>query len=154
MSETKDIDRTGRGGDVLRPQRTYDFDALWNLTNDDIARLCAFVLLELEGEDYRDRPWIERNRRLAAVLPKAGNGLDYVEHLYGDGQRIFDHACKLQLEGIVLKRIDLPYRAGPFEKLGEGEEQSASGHAAGQRSFRAGTRAGWETLASGVFVCE
>ena len=26
---------------------------------------------------------------------------------------IFDHACKLGLEGIVCKRIDLPYRPGP-----------------------------------------
>jgi hypothetical protein len=25
----------------------------------------------------------------------------------------FDHACKLGLEGIVCKRIDLPYRPGP-----------------------------------------
>ena len=26
---------------------------------------------------------------------------------------IFEHACKLGLEGIVCKRIDLPYRPGP-----------------------------------------
>jgi len=29
------------------------------------------------------------------------------------GAVIFEHACKLGLEGIVCKRIDLPYRAGP-----------------------------------------
>ena len=31
----------------------------------------------------------------------------------GDGAAIFEHACKLGLEGIVCKRIDLPYRPGP-----------------------------------------
>ena len=36
-----------------------------------------------------------------------------MEHLDGDGQTIFEHACKLGLEGIVSKRIDLPYEAGP-----------------------------------------
>jgi ATP-dependent DNA ligase len=31
----------------------------------------------------------------------------------GDGNRIFEHACKLRLEGIVSKRLDMPYRPGP-----------------------------------------
>ena len=35
-----------------------------------------------------------------------------MEHLEGDGAEIFEHACKLGLEGIVCKRIDLPYRSG------------------------------------------
>jgi bifunctional non-homologous end joining protein LigD len=36
-----------------------------------------------------------------------------VEHLEGDGAVIFEHACKLGLEGVVCKRIDLPYWPGP-----------------------------------------
>lgn len=40
-------------------------------------------------------------------------GLQYVEHLMGNGERIFDHACKLSLEGIVSKLLDRPYCAGP-----------------------------------------
>jgi ATP-dependent DNA ligase len=32
------------------------FDALWNRTNDDLARLCAFDLLELDDEDFRSKP--------------------------------------------------------------------------------------------------
>jgi len=31
----------------------------------------------------------------------------------GEGPMIFEHACKLGLEGIVSKRIDLPCKAGP-----------------------------------------
>ena len=30
----------------------------------------------------------------------------------GDGRTIFEHACKLGLEGIVSKRINSPYRSG------------------------------------------
>jgi bifunctional non-homologous end joining protein LigD len=33
-------------------------------------------------------------------------------HLEGDGPIIFEHACKMGLEGIVSKRRDLPYRSG------------------------------------------
>jgi len=34
------------------------------------------------------------------------------EHLDGDGESIFQHACKMGLEGIVSKRRDFPYRSG------------------------------------------
>jgi ATP-dependent DNA ligase len=55
----------------------------------------------------------ERKARLAKLLKKDRDGLEFVEHLEGDGALIFDHACKLGLEGIVCKRTDLPYRPGP-----------------------------------------
>jgi bifunctional non-homologous end joining protein LigD len=34
------------------------------------------------------------------------------EHIEGDGPMIFEHACKMGLEGMVSKRRDLPYRSG------------------------------------------
>jgi hypothetical protein len=34
----------------------HDFDKLWNRTHDHEAKLCAFDLLELDGEDYRSNP--------------------------------------------------------------------------------------------------
>ena len=37
----------------------------------------------------------------------------FTEHLTGDGPNVFDHACRMGLEGIVSKRIDAPYRSGP-----------------------------------------
>jgi bifunctional non-homologous end joining protein LigD len=40
-------------------------------------------------------------------------GIVYNEHLEGDGAMIFQHACRLGLEGVVSKRRDLPYRSGP-----------------------------------------
>jgi len=91
---------------------TDDFDKLWNRTHDHEAKLCAFDLLELDGVDYRSKPLLERKQRLFKLIKRQA-GLEYVEHLKGDGPTIFEHACKLGLEGIVCKRVDLPYRAGP-----------------------------------------
>jgi len=91
----------------------HDFHKLWNRTHDHEAKLCAFDLLELDGEDYRPKPLAERKKKLFKLLQRAWRGIEYVEHLEGDGSRIFEHACRLGLEGIVSKRIDLSYRAGP-----------------------------------------
>ena len=34
-------------------------------------------------------------------------------NLTGDGLTVFDHVCRMGLEGIVSKRMDAPYRSGP-----------------------------------------
>src|SRR5262245_19952308 len=39
----------------------------------------------------------------------------FSEHLQGEGSQILQHACKLGLEGIVSKRIDMPYVSGRGE---------------------------------------
>jgi len=95
------------------PDGLPDFEALWNRTNDTGVLLFAFDLLELNGEDLRPRPLLDRKARLAKLLSKDIIGIRYVEHLDCDGPIIFEHACKLGLEGIVSKRIDLPYIGGP-----------------------------------------
>jgi bifunctional non-homologous end joining protein LigD len=35
----------------------------------------------------------------------------FSEHLVGDGQQMFEHAAKLNWEGIISKRADAPYRS-------------------------------------------
>jgi bifunctional non-homologous end joining protein LigD len=39
--------------------------------------------------------------------------IQFVEHLTGDGPTVFEHVCRMGLEGIVSKRTDAPYRSGP-----------------------------------------
>ena len=76
--------------------------------------LYAFDLLELDGEDLRPLPLEERKATLAKLFRRAPAGIHLVEHIEaGDGPIIFEHACKLGLEGIVSKRRDASYRAGP-----------------------------------------
>jgi bifunctional non-homologous end joining protein LigD len=88
------------------------FDDLWSRANDEHVRLCAFDLLELDGEDFRPMPLRERKKRLAKLLRRDRAGLELVDHLEGNATPIFEHACKLGLEGIVCKRLDMPYRPG------------------------------------------
>ena len=53
-----------------------------------------------------------RKATLEMTLVKAGPGIRFNEHLEGDGDIVFRHACKLGLEGIVSKRKDSVYRSG------------------------------------------
>jgi ATP-dependent DNA ligase len=46
------------------------------------------------------------------ILAKAGSGIRFNEHMEGDGETVFRHACRLGLEGIVSKRKDSAYRSG------------------------------------------
>jgi bifunctional non-homologous end joining protein LigD len=75
-------------------------------------RYYAFDLLLLDGEDLRERPLLERKRRLPGLLQAAPERLVYVEHMQGDSARIVRHACELGLEGIVSKDTRSPYRSG------------------------------------------
>ena len=57
---------------------------------------------------------IEREQRLARLIGRAKRqAIQFVEHLTGDGPTVFNHACRMGLEGIVSKRVDAPYRSGP-----------------------------------------
>jgi bifunctional non-homologous end joining protein LigD len=72
----------------------------------------AFDLLWRDG-DLRKLAQIERKQALLDLLGENGIELPvmYSEHLIGDGQQMFDHAAKLNWEGIISKRADAPYRS-------------------------------------------
>jgi bifunctional non-homologous end joining protein LigD len=72
----------------------------------------AFDLLWRNG-DLRKLPQIERKQALLDLLGE--NDIEapvvFSEHLIGDGQKMFQHAAKLNWEGIISKRVDAPYRS-------------------------------------------
>ena len=72
----------------------------------------AFDLLWRDG-DLRKLSQIERKQALSDLLGENGIELPiiYSEHLIGDGQEMFEHAAKLNFEGIISKRADAPYRS-------------------------------------------
>jgi bifunctional non-homologous end joining protein LigD len=75
--------------------------------------LYAFDLLELNGDDLRREPIEVRKATLASILRKARHGVRLNEHLeHPDGLTVFQHACKMGLEGIVSKRLGSRYRSG------------------------------------------
>ena len=86
------------------------FDLIRGYRHD--AVLCAFDLLELDGEDLRRTPIEERKRILAKLLSHPHEGIAFNEHCTGDGAIIFKHACALGCEGIVSNRLGSPYRSG------------------------------------------
>jgi bifunctional non-homologous end joining protein LigD len=89
-----------------------DFDSLHSGTADEKAVALAFDLL-LSGEDIRRQPLIERKTALKWVLRKAREGIQYVEHAEGHGDKLFAAVCNLGLEGIVSKRLTSMYKSGP-----------------------------------------
>ena len=89
------------------------FDALHSRVMDHAAIACAFDLLMLDGDDLRRRPLSERKAALRKLLRRSKGGIQYVEHVEGDGAEMFAAVCKLGLEGVVSKRLTAPYRSGP-----------------------------------------
>jgi bifunctional non-homologous end joining protein LigD len=89
------------------------FDRLHSRKHDAEVRLIAFDLLTIGGEDIRLLPLHTRKARLAKLLAKDDDGIQLNPHLTGAiGPAMFEHACKLGLEGIVSKHRDRAYRAG------------------------------------------
>ena len=72
----------------------------------------AFDLLSADKEDLRPLPLTTRKARLAALLKNAPVNLRYVEHFTNGGEAVLQSACRMNLEGIVSKRVNAPYRSG------------------------------------------
>ena len=72
---------------------------------------CVFDLLEVDGDDLRGRPLLERRARLTvAIRPSAA--LQLSEAWRDDSQRRFAQACRAGWEGLIAKRAQAPYVAG------------------------------------------
>ena len=76
----------------------------------------AFDLLFEGAEDLRKLPLSHRKARLQAYLDRVGAArakrLRYVEHFGSTGQAVLESACRMDLEGVISKKLDAPYHAG------------------------------------------
>ena len=89
------------------------FQLLRHRRNEPQAFLYAFDLLELNGDDLRKEPIEVRKATLASILRKSRHGVRLNEHMeHPEGDLVFQHACKMGLEGIVSKRLGSRYRSG------------------------------------------
>ena len=89
------------------------FQLLRHRRNEPQAFLYAFDLLELNGADLRREPIEVRKATLASILRKSRPGVRLNDHLeHPEGAVVFQHACKMGLEGIVSKRLGSRYRSG------------------------------------------
>ena len=102
-------------GEVVVPQAATgsQFSALQAaLSNSGPLAYYAFDLLELDCEDLKSKPLLERKavlRKLLRTLPD-GSVIKYSEHVRGNGRQVLDALCKNGGEGIVSKKANSPYR--------------------------------------------
>jgi ATP-dependent DNA ligase len=90
-----------------------DFERMRDWRHGESVFLWAFDLIELNGDDLRRDPLAVRKATLGSLVARAAAGLRLNEHLdHGDGPLVFEHACRMGLEGIVSKRRNSPYRSG------------------------------------------
>jgi bifunctional non-homologous end joining protein LigD len=71
----------------------------------------AFDLLYLNGKDLRTLPLIERKQRLRKLLGRRGSRMLYLDHVENDGKMLFEQIVRMDLEGMVCKQKNSPYRA-------------------------------------------
>jgi bifunctional non-homologous end joining protein LigD len=88
---------------IFNDDGTHDFRAL--RTRGHEAILVAFDLIEQDGDDLRYLPLLVRQRRLTKLIgTREWGAIQFGGPLKGDGPVVFEHACRLGLEGIVSKR--------------------------------------------------
>ena len=88
------------------------FDLIRNRRQDHAVTLCAFDLIELDGEDLRRESIEVRKRTLRGLLRRAHPGIVFNRHFEVEGAIVFRQACALGCEGTVSKRLGSPYRSG------------------------------------------
>jgi bifunctional non-homologous end joining protein LigD len=86
---------------------------------DDRFVYWIFDLLHLDGRDFTGEPLTVRKAVLQRLLRDQGRSgpIRYTEHFEEQGTVIFNHACDMNLEGIISKLRDAPYRSGRSENF-------------------------------------
>jgi bifunctional non-homologous end joining protein LigD len=111
--------------------------------------LMLFDLLELDSQPIVAEPLSERRRRLEQIVGDGGGVL--VSPQFDDGPALLAAAREQELEGVVAKRSDSPYRSGRRStdwhklKLRQTQEIVIAGYTRGQ-----GRRATFGALVAGV----
>ncbi|TCU25267.1 ATP dependent DNA ligase-like protein [Rhizobium laguerreae] len=77
------------------------------------AVLMAFDLLYFDGRDMRETDLTARRHLLEGLVPAGGeDAIRLSEEIEADGETLLRIACEHDLEGIIAKRRDSPYRSG------------------------------------------
>ncbi len=99
---------------VLDSDGISDFQALQNVLKEGGRGRLVYYLFDLvhaQGYDLSRVPLAERKAFLKKILEPLGEDspVRYSDHIRGEGERVFQHACRFSLEGIVSKRSQSPY---------------------------------------------
>lgn len=139
---------------VVDEQGRSNFQSLQNFITTQRGALAYYVfdLLELDGENLRGEPLVERKRRLSKLIGRRSKTIRMSEHMEGTGRAMFRAAKEHGLEGIIAKRADSLYREGQRDgtwlkiKVTHRQEAIICGFTA-----PTGSRAAFGSLVLGVF---
>jgi bifunctional non-homologous end joining protein LigD len=94
---------------VLRSDGTPDFQALQNILKGRTSERPGYYVFDIlygEGRDLTSVPLKERKRILKRLMEDAAPPLVFSDAIQGNGERVYDQACRMGFEGIVSKRAD------------------------------------------------
>src|SRR5215467_4759894 len=97
---------------VLGPDGLSRFEELRRREAARTAVLYAFDLIEHDGEDLRNRPFLDRKAALARLLRDTQAGILLDKHVAEDALLCSCTLARLGAEGIVSKKVDRTYRSG------------------------------------------
>lgn len=116
MAAARGIEHAALDGELIAGGGTQaDFGVLQaTLSGEKNAPLAylLFDLIHLQDRDVRNVAQIDRKELLEQVLAGVPQPLAYSSHVQGHGEQAFAAAGERQLEGIISKRANAPYRAG------------------------------------------
>ena len=81
----------------------------------DRMALYLFDILYLNGRDLRREPLIERKAVLEGLCKKFRSPVFYSQHFNVDPEELFEGAKRMNLEGIISKKRDAPYKSDRTE---------------------------------------
>jgi bifunctional non-homologous end joining protein LigD len=99
------VAESGRAGDFYRLGPNLRSSSRRDIT------FVVFDLLVLDEDILCNRPYTER-RRLLEELDLFGDGWCTIRALVGPPRVLLDACAELDVEGVVAKRVDSPYRPG------------------------------------------
>ncbi|CDX51863.1 DNA ligase D [Mesorhizobium plurifarium] len=107
---------------VMDKEGRSSFQALQNALKGAPASIdfYAFDLLQLDGEDLRRLPLLQRKQKLEKILPAKHPVLRYSDHIQGRGEELLNRFCDAGLEGVISKLADSAYvgaRDGSWLKI-------------------------------------
>ncbi len=101
---------------VVELNGVSDFSALQDALKNNKNNFVYYVfdLLHLDGVDLTGEPLLARKAALQELLKNADRDgvIRYSDHFEISGAEMLEHARQLNLEGVISKRRDAPYRSG------------------------------------------
>ena len=134
------LDEQGRSRfELIQPRISANQNAVKSLMESHPATLFLFDLLYLDGYDLRDAALEDRKRLLTAIV-KANDHVRISEAFEIEGERMFEAARKMGLEGVVAKDRNSKYaetRGAAWQKLKVNNEQEfvIAGFTKGERDY-------------------